>query len=256
MNFFDWYAAAHPFAFYLSGSILLFMIGIAVGNYATSLVYRLPRGLKIANDDPYCECEKRIYLAPRDLFPVFSWLLSKGKCRYCDTVKVPATYTVIEFLCGALFVGMWMIHGMGEKLLLIYALDVFLITIASIYFLHQRFFPILFITLVGIAATYRTLLDGTVFGFAYAAYWAMMLGVVVWQLECVFAKKKLPYPDYATILAIGGLCVGMDGLVAYLVLSVVMSGLCYCLKCLHSNFAASAWVLGVCGAVLIMLGIA
>ncbi len=253
LSFIELYAINNPFAFYLSGSIIMFMLGISVGNYATSFVFRLPRGLKISNDNPYCECDKRVYLKPSDLFPLFSWLLSRGKCRYCDDVKVPATYTVVEFLCGALFVASWIMHDMGEKLLLVLAINSILITIAATYFLHQRFFPMLFVALVGCAGVYRTLLDGTIYGFVYAAYWAMMLAVVIWQLECFISKKKLPYPDYATILALGAICVGMDDLIMFIIGTFVFScGFVACKK-LCNNFALSAWVLGASSSVIVIL---
>ena len=107
---------------YLCGSILMFMLGIAAGNYVTSIIYRLPRGLVIANDPPYCECDKRMYLSKRDLFPFFSWFLNKGQCRFCD-IKIPVTYTIVEFLCGFLFVANWITYGMGEELILVLAID-------------------------------------------------------------------------------------------------------------------------------------
>jgi leader peptidase (prepilin peptidase) / N-methyltransferase len=255
LSFIDLYAINHPFAFYLSGSILMFMLGISIGNYATSFVFRLPRGLKIANDNPYCECDKRIYLKPRDLFPLFSWLLSRGKCRYCEGVKIPATYTMIEFLCGSLFVINWVMHGIGEKLILVLAIDAILITIASIYFLHQRYFPMLFTALVGCAGVYRTLLDGSIYGFVYGAYWATMLGLVIWQLECFISKKKLPYPDYITILALGAICVGIDDLILFIIGTFICSCIFFALKKLCANFALSAWVLGACSCVIIILAL-
>ena len=42
-------------------------------------------------------------LTTRDLFPVFSWLLSRGRCRHCQA-KVSGRYPLIEMACGVLFV--------------------------------------------------------------------------------------------------------------------------------------------------------
>lgn len=48
----------------------------------------------------YCEkCKKQ--LAWYDLFPVFSWIFLKGKCRYCKT-KLSIEYPLVEFLMGVL----------------------------------------------------------------------------------------------------------------------------------------------------------
>lgn len=255
LSFFELYEINRPIAFYLSGFILTFVLGISIGNYATSFVFRLPRGLKIANDNPYCECEKRIYLKPKDLFPVFSWLSTLGKCRYCDTVKVPATYTVVEFLCGITFFGNWVMHGISEGLILLFAINAILITIGAIYFLHQKFFPLLFTALIGCAATYRTLLDGSIYGFVYGAYWAMMLGLVIWQLECLIARKKIPYPDYVTIIAIGTICVGLDDLILFIITSFFFASFFFAFKKINNNFSHSAWVLGACSSSILILAL-
>lgn len=255
ISFIELYALNNPITFYLCGSIILFMLGISVGNFATSLVFRLPRGLKIAHDSPYCECEKQIYLKNIDMMPVFSWIFAKGRCRYCSVVKVPAIYTVIELLCGISFVANWIMHGVGEKLIIVLILNVLLITIASIYFSHHKYFVSLFVGLIGAAGTYRTLLDGTIFGAIYGAYWAMMFGLVIWQIECFIAKKKLPYQDYITILGLGALCVGLDDLLFFLIATFVFAcGFAACKK-IDNNYAHSSWVLGACAAVILLLGL-
>jgi prepilin signal peptidase PulO-like enzyme (type II secretory pathway) len=254
-QFFELLAINKPFAFYLCGTIIFFMLGISVGNFATSLVFRLPRGLKIAHDSPYCECERQVYLKNIDMFPVFSWLLARGKCRYCTTVKVPAIYTVIEALCGISFVLNWVMHGMGEKLILVLIINVLLITIASIYFQSHKYFISLFVGLIGAGSTYRTLIDGTIFNAVYAAYWAMMLGLVIWQIECFIAKKKLPYQDYITIMGLGALCVGLDDLLFLIIASFTFACGFAAMKKFDANFQHSCWVLGTCASVILLLGL-
>lgn len=60
-----WIAANH---FMLCGIILMLAIGPAVGNYACSVVYRLPRGKTPFERHPYCgHCNAD--LKPIDLFP-------------------------------------------------------------------------------------------------------------------------------------------------------------------------------------------
>ena len=38
-----------------------------------------------------------------ELIPVFSWLIQKGRCRYCDT-KLSKQYVLTEISLGILFV--------------------------------------------------------------------------------------------------------------------------------------------------------
>lgn len=41
-------------------------------------------------------------LGAGDLVPIFSWIVHKGKCKYCGE-KIPVKYTIIEIMMGILF---------------------------------------------------------------------------------------------------------------------------------------------------------
>lgn len=95
----------------LAGLILL---GLVLGSFVNALVWRvheqektgkksakLSKQLSIAQGRsmcPYCKHE----LAARDLIPVVSWLMLRGKCRYCRK-PISAQYPIIELLMAALF---------------------------------------------------------------------------------------------------------------------------------------------------------
>jgi leader peptidase (prepilin peptidase) / N-methyltransferase len=241
-----------PFTYYLCGSIIMFMLGIAAGNYVTSIIYRLPKGLVIANDPPYCECEKRMYLSKRDLFPFFSWFLNKGQCRFCD-IKIPITYTIVEFLCGFLFVVNWITYGMGEELVLILLTDAVFIGVAAIYFNEGKLYPSLLFVLGGAAGVHRTLVDGTTIEFISGGYLGLMIGVVLWGLEMLMQRSKKPFPDYAIMLAMGGICVGRSDLIVFFIVSFIVACLIFSLRCLSENFQKSAWMFGVTISVLMAL---
>src|SRR5579859_2666883 len=53
-----------------------------IGSFLSVIVVRLPHGLPIAWDRSRCpHCHRT--LAPRDLVPLLSWLITLGRCRYC-----------------------------------------------------------------------------------------------------------------------------------------------------------------------------
>lgn len=54
-------------------------------------------------------------LTVRDLVPVFSWVLYRGRCRACKT-KVPGLYTVYEIALGLLFVLSFLKFGISVAL--------------------------------------------------------------------------------------------------------------------------------------------
>lgn len=206
---------------FFSGIIMMVVLGLSIGNYATSIVYRLPRGLKIANEPPYCECERRMYLQVRDNFPFFSWLIARGKCRWCD-IRIPALYAMVELSCGALFVSAFWHFGVGDELILVLALGVFLITQFALYYCEHRLYTIIVILVAGFGAMYRILLDDTVFGFIRGGFLGMMCGIALWQVRQLISKKKTSLPDYAILLGVAGGCVGKPALLALLLFSFAL----------------------------------
>lgn len=65
------------------------------------LIDRVPRGEQIVKGRSHCDNCSHI-LEWFDLVPVFSWLLLKGKCRYCHK-QVPVRNTLVELLTGLIF---------------------------------------------------------------------------------------------------------------------------------------------------------
>jgi len=82
--------------------ILVSLLGLVCGSFVTALSYRLPRGKDFVLGRSQCpECMNQ--LLARDLVPVLSWLISRGKCRQCG-VGILNRYPAIEILCSVLFV--------------------------------------------------------------------------------------------------------------------------------------------------------
>lgn len=82
-------------------SIYIFIIGIIFGSFFNVCIYRIPEKQSISNPPSHCpNCNTR--LKPRDLVPIFSYLLSGRKCRYCKE-KISSRYAIVELLTGILF---------------------------------------------------------------------------------------------------------------------------------------------------------
>ncbi len=81
------------------------LIGAAIGSFLNVVIYRLPRGISLSNPpNSFCpKCEHR--LGVPDLFPLFSWLISRGRCRYCHE-PVASRYFFVELITGALWAGL------------------------------------------------------------------------------------------------------------------------------------------------------
>ena len=82
------------------------MIGAAIGSFLNVIIYRMPRLMSLGKPKhSFCpNCNHQLDVA--ELVPLFSWLLSGGKCRHC-TQKVPARYFWVELINGILWAAIW-----------------------------------------------------------------------------------------------------------------------------------------------------
>jgi leader peptidase (prepilin peptidase)/N-methyltransferase len=81
--------------------VLAFLLGLAVGSFATAVAHRLPRGISIVmarSECPACGAQ----IAAYDNVPVASWVMLRGRARCCGAPISPR-YPLTELAVGALF---------------------------------------------------------------------------------------------------------------------------------------------------------
>jgi prepilin signal peptidase PulO-like enzyme (type II secretory pathway) len=74
------------------------VVGLALGSFVTMLSYRLPRRISIVTPRSHCPACKTP-LKTRELVPVLSWAVQRGRCRTCGTFT-GWRYLLIELLTG------------------------------------------------------------------------------------------------------------------------------------------------------------
>lgn len=80
---------------------IIFITGCFFGSFFTLAVYRIPRKEDILIKHSYCpNCQHKLGFF--DLFPLFSYVLLGGKCRYCKT-KIRPRYFMLEICSGVVF---------------------------------------------------------------------------------------------------------------------------------------------------------
>lgn len=79
-------------------SALAAAIGACMGSFISLISWRLPRDEPVVATRSRCPSCLHV-LGVRDLFPIVSWLLSKGRCRYCRA-RVSARYPLTELACA------------------------------------------------------------------------------------------------------------------------------------------------------------
>ena len=163
----------------LIGLIWMIVLGPAVGNYACSVVYRLPIGKTPFERHPFCgHCNAD--LKPIDLFPIFSWLSTKGKCRYCKGI-IPSIYTVIEVLCGLIFVVYFLHFGVTEKFLLYTAYGVFVVILAAINWQQGWIASTIYSYAFAFAMMGRVLTEHTIYGVVQSSVVMLVLALVLYR---------------------------------------------------------------------------
>lgn len=98
-----------------------FMIsGVCIGSFVNVVIYRLPLSLEVRNTDsensgvnlfwPPSHCPVcRNGILKRDNIPVLSWVLLKGRCRFCRS-DIPVIYPLTELVHGVWFMSAFLIY--------------------------------------------------------------------------------------------------------------------------------------------------
>ncbi len=100
----------------------VFIIGASFGSFLNVVIDRPPKKLSVINDRSICEsCNKKLKWF--DMFPVFSYIILLGKCRYCHS-KIPKRVLLVEVLTGIVFTYLFSVLFMGTINLIIFILSV------------------------------------------------------------------------------------------------------------------------------------
>lgn len=89
--------------------VVAFILGSVFGSFLNCVSDRIIAGEKWWTGRSKCDVCGHT-LGVLDLFPVLSYVLLKGKCRYCGT-KLPVSYVLSEACLGVLFSVMVAVHG-------------------------------------------------------------------------------------------------------------------------------------------------
>jgi prepilin signal peptidase PulO-like enzyme (type II secretory pathway) len=173
----------------------------------------LPRGRLLLDKKPYCGTCGTL-LQVKDLFPVFSALLLRHKCRYCGT-PFPVSHTWTEVLVGFLFVFAFLQHSFSDHFLLIVCLGIFLITLAAIEANERMIMGKVLLTIIVFGMLNRTLVDHTIYNFFLGGMYGLLLSALVWRKDIKPAGHIFVLPTPMTLSAVGALCVGGDNVLAF-----------------------------------------
>lgn len=143
----------------VAGSLVVALLGAIFGSFISALSWRLPRGMAIGRGRSHCPaCDAA--LSPRDLVPILSWAVSRGRCRHCGAA-VSIRYPAIEAVTAALFVAAAWSAPASLAALALMALVVPLVALAVIDLEHGLLPDVLILAALPPAAAWRWASGGT-----------------------------------------------------------------------------------------------
>ncbi len=211
--------------------ITVILLGLAFGSFATVLAHRgqiFSHGEEreeLRSSCPNCKTTLKIM----DLVPLFSWLLQKGKCRYCAK-EISPVYPVIELTVVLMGMGYFYTHGFDpvSKMLLIYATISILVGLA-VFDLRHKILPNNLIAMLGVLGiVYRFLPaysggDYTAqileFGGGMVIY-AVVIFLIGLFMHKILGKQALGMGD-VKFFAVAGLWLGVSSFSTFCILSGV-----------------------------------
>lgn len=199
--------------------LLYVLLGLAISSFLNVCIDRLPEGESIVSPPSHCPaCGRR--LAPFDLIPLLSFILLRGRCRYCGA-PIPWRVLLVESTTGLLFVLLWYRYGFSSWLLLATLYTCFFIVIFFIDLEHQLvlnrvIYPAIVVALLAIpfapGHSAKELLLGGLIGF-------VLLFLIVFAYPAGMGMGDVKLATFV------GLVVGFPSVFVALLISFVAGGL-------------------------------
>lgn len=203
--------------------IPVLFLGLALGSFASAVSWRVPRELSWfaargkAAHSACPSCGHRLGWA--DLVPLFSWLMLRGRCRYCRAA-IGWRYPLIELATAAGCVAVYAVYGFSLSGVILMAALPFFVALIAIDFEHMILPDQINLVLAGLGAGFvltrapEMIWQSIAAAFVYAAL-AFALG---WVMQKLLKKEALGLGD-VKFFAVAGLWLGLAPFPLYLILS-------------------------------------
>lgn len=93
--------------------VFMAILFLLLASFLNVVIYRLPRRESLLYPSSHCPaCGHRLYLL--DLLPLLSFILLRGKCRYCRE-SIPAQYLLVEMITPILWMLVFLKWGFSMQ---------------------------------------------------------------------------------------------------------------------------------------------
>ena len=117
-------------------AVMAFVFGSVIGSFLNVVILRTPLKQSIITEPSHCfSCGHR--LAWYDMFPIFSWIVLRGRCRYCKA-KISPRYMIIEAVTAVSYCLAYLRLGWSLELAYAFVLFAVLVVLSGVDIDHYE----------------------------------------------------------------------------------------------------------------------
>lgn len=219
---------------------VIFILGLCVGSFVNVVIYRYPlimlqnnnstfKKMSLSYPESHCTtCKNKIL--KRDNIPVLSWILRKGKCRYCNT-SFSIRYMITEIVFGLVFLFTELYLYPEFSLFSIAAILILFSYLYCIFFIDLKHFLIpdvmsYTLLIMGLCCAYFKLIPISIAAsFSGAIFAFIIISISGLIFKIARGIDGLGFGDYK-LFAVGGAWVGFFN-IPYLIILASLIGILF-----------------------------
>ena len=195
---------------------LIFVLGTILASFCNVIGYRYPLHISFVKGRSHCEiCHHQLYAW--DLIPIVSYVLLKGRCRYCNA-SLSFKHPMIECIGGVITVLCFYQYELNSQFLFTVLLFFILLTASlidiSIQVVSDLFMICLFILSLFSLLIYSVPITDRLFGFFIIPLLMLLINI---------CKESFGGADIK-LTAVMGFLLGFERLVLAMIISIFVAG--------------------------------
>ena len=203
---------------------VLTILGLILGSFYNVCIYRIGEKASIVFPPSYCpKCKHP--LKPRDLIPVLSYILLRGRCRYCKE-KISIRYPLVEIITSIIILLLYSKYGLTGRFLTYTILGSILIIISFID-IDKQIIPDILVV-IGIGTGLFVCLLGFTVSLADALL-GLLLGagilLTIGLISLLILKKEGMGGGDIKLMGMIGLFLGWKKTLLAIVISIYLGGI-------------------------------
>jgi len=203
---------------------ILATLGLILGSFYNVCIYRISKKESIVFPTSYCpKCNHP--LKPKDLIPVLSYILLRGRCRYCKD-KISIRYPLVEIITALTILLLYSKYGLTGRLLA-YAILGSILIIISFIDIDKQIIPNILV-IIGMVVGISTCSLGFTVSLADALLGLLLGGgtlLIIGLASLLILKKEGMGGGDIKLMGMIGFFLGWEKTLLALVISIYLGGI-------------------------------